>query len=256
MGSKTEMKSLGLGAASVIAWLFVATAVATAAQSQSTNYGVNEVQFGAGSQLNATSSHYQAQTNLGSTAAGLTKSPAYWAEAGYLTPNVPFLELKVDSANVDLGTLSSVSASTGTATFHVRAYVDSGYVVMSMNDPPQNESGAFMTPSASPSASAPGTEQFGINLVQNLTSCATPAPANFGADPVQQPDNTYANGQAATGYNTCGLFKYAKGDVIANTSGNGWGQTDYTISYVMNIQALTKAGSYKLNQDLVAVATY
>jgi len=230
--------------------------LAHAAQSQSTNYSVNEVQFGAGSQLNAASPNYKAQTSLGSTAAGVTKSASYWADAGYLTPDVPFLEMKVDPANVDLGTLSSVSTSTGTATFHVRAYVDSGYVVMSMNDPPKNENGGFMTASTSPSASNAGTEQFGINLVQNLTSCATPAPANFGADPVQQPNNAYANGQAASGYNTCGLFKYVKGDTIAQTSGNGWGQTDYTISYIANIAQLTKAGSYKLTQDLVVVATY
>lgn len=230
--------------------------MAHAAQSQSSNYSVNEVQFGAGGQLNTSSTNYKAQTNLGATAAGLTKSPGYWAEAGFLTPNAPFLELKVDAADVDLGTLSSVSASTGTASFHVRAYVDSGYVVMTMNDPPRNESGALMNASTTASASAAGTEQFGMNLVQNRTNCATPAPANFGDDPVQQPDNTYANGQAATGYNTCGLFKYIKGDIIANTSGNGWGQTDFTISYIINIAALTKAGSYKMTQDLVAVATY
>jgi hypothetical protein len=247
------MKRLWLGALlSICLW----PALAQAAQSQSTNYSVNEVQFGAGGQLNTSSPNYRAQTSLGSTASGLVKSPNYWAEAGYLTPNVPFLELRVDSANVDLGTLSSVSASTGMATFHVRAYVDSGYVVTSMNNPPVNENGGFLNASSTASASSAGTEQYGMNLVQNRTNCATPAPANFGADPVQQPDNTYANGQAATGYNICGLFKYVKGDVIVGTSGNGWGQTDYTISYIANIAALTKAGAYKMTQDLVAVATY
>jgi hypothetical protein len=234
----------------------VGSGAAWAAQSQSTNYSVNEVQFGAGGQLNASSANYKAQQSLGSSAGGITKSANYWAEAGYLTPNVPFLELKVDAANIDLGILSSVSATTGTATFHVRTYVDSGYVVMSMNNPPQNESGAYLATNSSPTASSAGTEQFGINVVRNLTSCATPAPANFGADPMEQPDNSYANGQAAGGYNTCGLFKYVKGDVIAQTSGNGWGQTDYTISYIVNIAPLTKAGSYKMTQDLVAVATY
>jgi hypothetical protein len=246
------MKRLWLGVLLVCLW----PALAQAAQSQSSNYGVNEVQFGAGSQLNTSSSNYRAQTSLGSTANGLVKSANYWAEAGYLTPDVPFLELKVDAADVDLGTLSAVSTSTGTATFHVRAYVDSGYVVTSMNNPPTNENGGFMAASSTALASSPGTEQYGINLVQNLTTCPTPAPANFGTNPVQQPNNTYANGQAAPGYNTCGLFKYVKGDIIAQTSGNGWGQTDYTISYIANIAALTKAGSYKMTQDLVAVATY
>ncbi len=127
----------------------------------------------------------------------------------------------VSQSNVNLGTLSSGSASTGTATFSVRANVDSGYTVLTMSDPPVNESGAFLSPMSSPAASNPGTEQFGINVVQNRTNCAPPAPANFGADPVRVPSSNFATGQAASGYNTCGLFKYTNGNVIAQTSGKG-----------------------------------
>ncbi|MFI5271223.1 MAG: hypothetical protein ACHQT9_04220 [Candidatus Saccharimonadales bacterium] len=236
--------------------IIVSTIGVFAAQSNSTNYQVNEVQFGAGGSLNSSSAHYNAQESLGSTAGGVTKSANYYANAGYLTPNAPFLEMVVNAATINLGTLDVASTSTGTATFHVRAYVDSGYEVVSMNDPPVNEEGKLLATIPTAAASSVGTEQFGINLVNNLTSCTPAAPANFGADPVPVPSGSYATGQAATGYNTCGKFQYNKGDIIAQSNINGWGETDYTISYIANINSLTKAGVYNMTQDLVAVATY
>lgn len=249
------MKCLRLGSLLGIIILFSASPV-FAAQSSSPSYQVNEVQFGTGGQLNASSPNYQAQESVGSTTVGSASSASYQAKAGYLTPNTPFLEMVVNPATISLGTLSSVTTATGTATFHVRAYVDSGYTVISVNDPPVNEEGAFLSPIAAPSASSAGTEQYGINMVQNLTTCPTPAPANFGANPVLVPNSTFATGQAAAGYNTCGLFKYVKGDTVAQTVTNGWGQTDYTISYIVNINPVSKAGKYTMTQDLVAVATY
>lgn len=250
------MKSLWLGALVLISVLLISGSVVLAQQSSSTNYKINEVEFGAGGLVNATSANYKAQQNLGSTAGGFVKSASYWAQAGYLTPNAPFLEMVVNTSIINLGTLSPSTTATGTATFHVRAYTDSGYTVVTMNNPPAQEEGKTLSALISPTASAIGTEQFGINLVQNLTTCTTPAPANFGANPALMPNSAYATGQAAGGYNTCGLFKYSKGDVVAESIGNGWGETDYTISYIANISTVTAAGNYTMNQDLVAVATY
>jgi hypothetical protein len=96
---------------------------------------------------------------------------------------------------------------------------------------------------------SPGTEQFGINLVDNSSP-------NIGSDPSPQPDGTFATGGAATGYATLNQFKYNAGDVIAQSNANGWGLTNYTISYIANISVLTPAGSYSEVQDLVAIATY
>jgi hypothetical protein len=240
----------------VMLGVWVSSTQVFAAQSNSTNYQVNEAQFGPGGTLNSTSPNYKARQNLGSTGSGFTSSTTYGANAGFLTPETPFLEMTVTAGNINLGNLSSGSTATGTSTFSIRAYLDSGYSVLTMSDPPKNESGSALNNLASPTASAVGAEQFGINLVQNLTSCPTPAPANFGGDPVLVPSSTFANGQAATGYNTCGLFKYVKGDTIAQNNGRGWGQTNYTISYMVNINATSKAGQYDMVQDLVAVVTY
>lgn len=249
------MKRLRLGVLSGLI-IILSTSSVFAAQSSSTSYEVNEVQFGPGGLLNATSANYQAQQSLGSTAVGSATSTNYGADAGFLTANEPFLEMVVNAATINLGTLSSASTATGTATFHVRAYVDSGYTVLTMNDPPVQEEGSHLAAMSSPAASSVGTEQFGINLVNNLTSCTPAAPANFGANPVPIPSSAFANGQAATGYNTCGLFKYNKGDVVAQSNGKGWGETDYTISYITNINPVSKAGKYNMTQDLVAVTTF
>ena len=84
----------------------------------------------------------------------------------------------------------------------------------------------------------------------------------MGADPSPQPNSSFANGQAATGYSTVNQYKYSQGDIIAcsgssgSCSGSGWGATIYTISYIANISLITPAGNYSVNQDLVAVATY
>lgn len=223
---------------------------------KSANYELNEVQFGSGSLHNASSTSYKANESLGNTTGGRSSSSNYQAFNGFLTPNEPFLSISVGTTNVNLNTLSTTSAATGTGTFSVTAYVDSGYVVESVNNPPTQEDGHPLKNLTTPSASSPGTEQFGINMVQNLTTCATPSPVNFGSNPVALPSNTYANGIAATGYNTCGLFKYVPGDVIAQSSNPGWGETDYTISYLVNIAAYTPAGHYTMAENLVAIATY
>ncbi len=249
------MKRLRLG---VILGLVVllGTPAAFAAQSSSPNYQVNEVQFDSGGLLNASSPNYQAQQSAGSNVAGSACGTLYCADNGFLTGSDPFLQMVVNPATVNLGTLSSTGTATGYATFSIRAYLDSGYIIVSMNNPPTDSEGSTLSALSSPTASSVGTEQFGINLVLNSTGCANPAPANYGANPSLVPSSTFANGIAAPGYNTCGLFKYHKGDTIAESNGKGWGETDYTISYMANINPASKAGVYSMTQDLVAVATY
>ncbi len=219
------------------------------AQSVSPHYEVNETQFGSGGEFNLSSPNYGAQGSLGGSG-GTLKSTNYTNEPGFLTPNEPFLQMIINTSTVNLGTLSTSTAATGVATFQVRAYVDSGYTVLTMSNPPTTSGGAVLAGMTSTAASAPGTEQFGINLRANTS------PATFGADPSPQPDSTFAAGQAASGYNTPNQFKYVKGNAIAGTGASGWGQTNYTISYIANINSVTKAGQYSMVHDLVVVATF
>jgi hypothetical protein len=220
------------------------------AQYVSPSYKAEETFFGSGGELDASSSNYKAQSSVGALGVGYGSSSNYQAYSGFLTPNEPFLEMTVNTSLVDLGVLDSTATNTGSANFTVRAYTNSGYTVATVSAPPQTSTGVTLTPMTSQGASAVGTEQFGINLRANTS------PATFGADPTLQPDSTFADGQAATGYSTVNQYKYNQGDVIAQTNTSGWGQTTYTISYIANIKSITRAGAYSMVQDLVVVPTY
>ena len=224
-------------------------------QSCSNTYGVGEYYFGSGGSLDTTcSTTYCAAQTLGETGAGLTSSTDYNAQAGFEVNREPSLQFIVNSASVNLGNLTTLTTATGTATLSVKAYLSGGYSVDSISPAPQNGPYVMASPS-SPTASAVGTEQFGINLVNNLTSCTIPAPANFGANPVQVPSASYSYGIATANYATCGKFMYHNGDAIASSSKSS-GETDFTISYIANISSITPAGVYNMNQVLVALPTY
>ncbi|HVC36320.1 MAG TPA: hypothetical protein VNE40_02640 [Candidatus Dormibacteraeota bacterium] len=218
------------------------------ALSSSTNYQVDEVFFGSGGALNACSTNYCAKQSAGELGVGNIKSPNYQAQAGFNTDRTPFLQFIVNGTSTDLGVLTTSSAATTRATFSVKDYLSSGYTVITASNPPQNDS-YTMHALTTPTASSPGTEQFGMNLVANTS------PTTFGANPSQSPDSSFGFGVAASGYNTANLFKYVKGDVIASSAKSS-GETDYTISYIYNVSSLTPGGTYTFNDVLVATAGY
>jgi hypothetical protein len=226
-----------------------------AAQSSSTHYEVNEVYFGAGGDLNDCSADYCAKTSAGDLTVGNTKSADYQAQGGFNTDRTPSLTFTVTAGSTDLGYLSTSATKTATATFSVKTYLASGYVVQIMsNSPIDNLPGHhLLNPLATPTASSTGVEQFGINLVANTTACG--APTTFGANPIQVPSSSFSYGTAASGYNTCGLFKYVNGDTIA-LSNKSSGETDYTMSFIFNISNVTPDGFYAYNGVLVATSTF
>lgn len=225
--------------------------LASAQQSSSTNYQVNEVFFGNGGELNACSSSYCSKQTAGEMAVGNASSAAFSTQAGFNTDREPYIAFSVTGGTTDLGVLSVGSAATATGTFAVKTYLAGGYVVQTVSDPPTNTlpNRPTLNPLSSPTASSPGTEQFGINLVANTS------PTTFGANPIQVPDGTFSFGSVASGYGTPNLYKYVKGDTIAQ-SNKSTGETDFTISYLYNISNVTAAGEYQLNHVLVATSTY
>ncbi|HSX47477.1 MAG TPA: hypothetical protein VLF63_01760 [Patescibacteria group bacterium] len=219
-----------------------------AAQSSSPNYQVNEVFIGNGGALNVCSSNYCAKESLGEIVVGKTSSTNFQAQAGFNTDRTPFLEFIVNQSTVDLGGLSTGSTTTTTATFSVKNYLSSGYQVVTVSNPPKNNSYTIHN-LTTPTASSAGTEQFGINLVANTS------PTTFGANPNQVPSNVFSFGSASSGYNTANQYKYVPGDIIAHSTSSS-GETDYTISYIYNISNITPGGVYTFNDTLVATATY
>lgn len=239
-----------------VATLVVAMSpLASAQQSSSANYQVGEVYFGTGGQLNACSTSYCSKQSAGEMGVGNTSSTNYQAQGGFNTDRTPYIQFIVTGGTTDLGVLTTASAKTATGTFSVKTYLAGGYVVQTVSDPPTSTlpTHPIIAGLTSPTASSPGSQQFGINLVSNTTVCG--APTNFGADPIQVPSSSFSYGQVSSGYNTCGLFKYVKGDTVA-FSNRSSGETDYTISYLFNISNITAAGAYEFNHVLVATSTY
>lgn len=233
-----------------------------AAQYSSPNYRVEETFFGTGGELDPSSAAYKARQSAGSLAAGATSSSNYDAVAGFVTAHEPFLEMSVSDATVELGLLSDTATSSGAAqggpcncSFTIRTHLSSAYVVLTMSNPPTNEGGAVLDAKSVlgvPSTNQ-NTEEFGINLVDNTSP-------NIGVNALNVPDNTFADGTAATGYSTVDQFKYVVGDTVARSAATATnqavGQTNYTISYIAKRKPLTEAGLFTMRHNLVVVATY
>jgi hypothetical protein len=232
------------------------------AQYSSPNYRVDETFFGTGGEVDAQSANFRANQSAGSLGVGTGSSTNYDFYAGFVTPSEPFLEMVVMDASVDFGTMDpnqyyygAAQAGACNCSFYVRTYQSSSYTVVTVSQPPTSEDGE--TWNAKTTLGAPSTdpsvEEFGINLVDN----ATP---DMGANAVNLADNSFADGQAAPGYDDPDDFKYNVGDTVARsqaTAGNpAIGVTEYTISYIAKVNNLTPAGTYIMNHDLVVVPTY
>jgi hypothetical protein len=217
-----------------------------AVNSSSTNYKVNQILFGAGGTLNDTSTNYSAQVTVGETGEGNVSSTNYQAYAGFNTTEKPYLEAVVTGTNLNLGVLSKSSTATATATFYVRAWDSSGYIVQTNAAAPTNGSYNMHT-NTTPTANTIGTEQFGMNLVANTS------PVSFGANPSQT--TAFAYGAAYGNYATTNQYAYNNGDTIAQATKNT-SSTIYTISYIFNISGSTPGGQYVFNQNLVVTGYY
>ena len=222
-----------------------------AQSSQSPNYQIDESFIGPGGTLESGSTNFQTAPggqSIGNTGgAGDSGSTNYQAQSGATTTSDPSLACITNTSSVNFGALSTSVAATATATFSVLNYTSFGYVVQTIGTAPSNGSHTLNS-LASNAASTPGTEQFGINLVDNTSP-------NIGSDPQQVPNPTFSYGEAGANYDTADSFRYVQGETIALAPKTS-GQTDYTISYITNISNTTPGGSYTGSQVLVCTGTY
>lgn len=231
------------------------------AQSCGGGWQITEHTFGSGGTLDSSSNNYQAKTSLGDNAVGYICSGNYYcAHAGSNTFRQPFLEVQVLTPNVDVGVLKANETHVGTAQFEVKSYLAHGYSVITHSPPPTSGSDSLDV-NGTPSASTPGTEQFGINLTSNscpskssfsgIGSCS----GSLGSAPVQLPDSTFSFGDVMANYKQANQFMYQNNDQIAFANSSS-GFTKFTISYIFNISNLTPAGTYTMNQSLVVTSTF
>lgn len=223
-------------------------AFAESSISSSDHYQVMQTEFGSGSTTQeGCSSAYCAKASIGSMVAGSSSDGKHTASFGPVTGSDPLLEVIVGTGDSSLGVLSSSSTSAATMTVHVRSYLSSGYTLQIIGNPPKYGSHTLNTLS-SPTGSTPGTEQFGINAVANTTP-------SVGADPLQVPDDQISFGTVNDNYKTANKFMYHSGDTVAHSDSSS-GETDYTISMIINISDTTPSGHYSGDFSAVVIPVY
>jgi len=219
-------------------------------QGASNSFRIDESFVGPGGALDSSSSAYQFQSgqqSTGSPGAVESASTNFASQGGYTTTEEPRLACILNTSSINLGALSTSISTTATATFSVLNYTSYGYIVSIVGSPPTM--GSYTLRGLNPAEqSNPSTEQFGINLVNN-------AAPDIGSDPVQVPDGTFSSGTVTDSYNDADWFRYVPGETIASALASS-GQTNYTISYLVNISATTAGGSYTGNQTIVCTGTY
>lgn len=131
----------------------------------------------------------------------------------------------------DMGTLSATNTLTATSQMAAGTNASGGFAITA-NGPPLEAGTNVIIPLASPTVSAPGNSQFGINLVGNSTP-------NVGADP----DGSFLNATPAPGYDTSNEFMYHDGDVVASAPNVALVRR-FTVSYIVNVPPDLRAGVY------------
>lgn len=212
---------------------------------QSTNYRFDETAIGTNTLLESSSTNFTVNSAIGDLGVGNAASANYQIEAGTQTDPDPVLSFAVEDSEAEFGAFSSTATATATTSFSITNYTSYGYVVHIEGTAPTN--GAH-TIDPLPTADAPqaGVEQFGINLVANTV------PTSVGVNP----DNgDFGFGLAALNYDVPNEFRFVNGDVIA-TAPKSSGKTLYTISYIVNVEALTPGGQYDSRQTIIVTGTY
>jgi len=209
---------------------------------KSPSYSVDESFIGGGGLISESSTNYQANESIGDTGIGNSTSTSFQTNSGYTTTSDPALTFIVNTASINFGALSSSTTATANATFSVIDYTSYGYNVITMGSPPSNGTHTLAN-MATTATSQVGVEQFGLNLRANTS------PIAFGADP------SGGFGTWGSGYGTVNQYKYNPGDIIA-TSAKSSGQTNFTLSYIVNASVTTGGGSYSGQQTLICVGTY
>lgn len=220
---------------------------AMAVTSSSSNYSVTETQFTSGTTVQSCSGSYCAKVSVGDAAVGDATGSENIVKFGAITNSDPLLEVIVQAGTSNLGTLTTQTTATKTTIVKVRNYLSGGYVLQITGDPPKYKGHSLATP-ATPGQSVPGTEQFGINVVENTNP-------TVGANPLQIPSDKTSYGVANDNYKSPNLFMFKSGEDIAHSTRSS-GETEYTISMIVNISSGTPAGHYSGDFSAVVIPVY
>lgn len=233
-----------IGVFSALAFLLIVADDHVLAQ-QSSNYKFDETSLGTSSLIESSSANFQGRTGAGDLGVGNAASSNFQVEAGSQTSPDPVLAFAIEDSSGDFGNFSATEATVATTSFSVTNYTSYGYVVQVEGTPPTNGTHVIdaLTTTSTPTT---GTEQFGLNLVANTI------PSSVGANPN---NGDFGFGEAANNYDVTNQFRFVSGDIIAQAPKSS-GKTIYTISYLVNVEALTPGGQYRSNQTVIVTGTY
>lgn len=139
----------------------------------------------------------------------------------------------------DLGELNAESTLTAQSQMAVGTNASGGFAITATGTPLAAGTNVIDSPSV-PTASTPGRNQFGINLVANNQP-------TVGSDP----EGIWANAVPGDGYGIPNMYKFVPGDVIAY-SPNVSLMKKFTVSYIVNSSPELRAGVYTTTMTYIA----
>jgi len=143
----------------------------------------------------------------------------------------------------DMGTLSPDTTLTATSQMAAGTNASGGYVITAYGTTMQ--AGAHTIAAlASPTVSAPGNSQFGINLVANNVP-------GIGADP----DGPSTNANVSGGYNVPDEYMFNDGDVVASAPNVSLVRR-FTVSYIVNSPPNLRPGIYTTTITYIATGRF
>ncbi len=148
--------------------------------------------------------------------------------------------------------MSSGAISTATAKMSASTNATSGFIIQYLGSTFTDTTADSIALAATggSAVTAPGTEQFGFNLVANSAGNFGSVGANF--------TGGSGNITIASGYNTNNTIAYSTSQAtsqVASASGPTV-MTNFTMSYGANVSAVTKPGSYTATQTFIATGTF
>src|SRR6266568_858893 len=144
--------------------------------------------------------------------------------------------------SVSLGVLTTSSTGSGTSQIGVTTNAGSGYNV-TVNGTTLTSGANTIAALSSPTGSAQGSAQFGMNLRANTTPTIGSDPAGAGA------------AAPTTNYNTVNSFTFNNTDQIAS-SASADNFRLFTVSYIANITPVTPPGTYSTTLTYICTATF
>ena len=138
-----------------------------------------------------------------------------------------------------MGALDAASTLKAQSQMAVGTNASGGFAITANGTPMSAATNVIDSPSI-PTESLPGTNQFGINLVEN---------SNPGVG--QNPEGEFANAIPSPNYSTPNMYMYVPGDVVAY-SPNVSLMKKFTVSYILNASPSLRAGVYTSTMTFVA----